>query len=501
VNHADRPPLPERGNLCYFTAVCFAAGLGGLLFGFDTAVISGANGFLLKQFQLSAGMQGWVVSSALVGCVVGSAIAGWLADRYGRKWMLVLSAVLFMVTALGSALAPSAGLLSVARLIGGIGVGVVAAVAPLYIAEISPPRLRGRMVALYQLAITLGVVGAYLTNAGFLELSIPQKAVAVEWYQSAIQWVVGWVSGGLHILCKHLLSADWYQWMVVREVWRIMVASLSLPAVVFFLWAIGVPESPRWLTEQGDESKALRILAHVGGRVEGERAMQEIRETIAQETGGLAELCRPRMLRLFGIAIFLAVSSQLCGINAIIYFGPSILEAANLTVGTALQFQVVVGIVAVVFTLLAIWKVDTMGRRPLLIVGSLGVMLSLAAIGLLFHLNVPGGLWLVLSISSFLAFFAFSLGPLAWIVMSEIFPLRVRGRAMSLATVCLWLANTLVCQTFPSLRDHLGLAGTFWIFSAMVLPIFLFSIKLMPETKGRSLEELEKSLFLAPQSR
>ena len=224
--------------------------------------------------------------------------------------------------------------------------------------------------------------------------------------------------------------------------------------------------------------------------------MQEIRETIAQETGGLAELCQPRMFRLMGIAVFLAVSSQLCGINAIIYFGPSILEAAHLTVGTALQFQVIVGIVSVVFTLLAIWKVNTMGRRPLLMVGSLGVMLSLAAIGVLFHLNLPGGLWLVVSISSFLAFFAFSLGPLAWIVMSEISPLRVRGRAMSLATVCLWLANTLVCQMFPTMRDHLGLACTFSIFSVMVLPIFLYSIRGMPETKGRSLEELEKSLYL-----
>ena len=490
----DTPPLAEQGSLRYFTAVCFAAALGGLLFGFDTAVISGAIGFLQEQFHLGELMLGWVVSSTLVGCVVGSAIAGGLADRFGRKWMLVLSAALFMVTALGSAFAPSPLWLSVARLVGGVGVGVAAAVAPLYVAEISPPKLRGRMVALYQLAIATGVLSAYLTNAGLLELSTRGSA-----------W-----------------TADWYQWMVVREVWRIMLGSLCLPAVVFFLWALGVPESPRWLTEQGDEAHALRILARVGGREEAERAMREIRETISQESGGLTELCQPRMFRLLGMAIFLAVSSQFCGINAIIYYGPRILEGAHLTVGKALSGQVILGTVSVVFTLLAIWKVDTMGRRPLLRAGSLGVMLSLAAIGLLFALsivpcfwliisisamaNVPSwlapaatqGFWLILFISSFLACFAFSLGPLAWIVMSEIFPLRVRGRAMSVATVCLWLANTVVCQTFPLMQKHLGEAGTFWIFSALVLPVFLFSIYRMPETKGRSLEELEKSLFLGP---
>jgi MFS family permease len=208
----DAPPLPERGSLRYFIAVCFAAALGGLLFGFDTAVISGAIGFLQAQFRLGELMLGWVVSSTLVGCVVGSAIAGWLADRFGRKWMLVLSALLFMVTALGSALAPSPLWLSTARLVGGVGVGVAAAVAPLYIAEISPPKLRGRMVALYQLAIATGVLSAYLTNAGLLELSTRGPA-----------W-----------------ATDWYQWMVVREVWRIMLGSLCLPAVVFFLWALGV---------------------------------------------------------------------------------------------------------------------------------------------------------------------------------------------------------------------------------------------------------------------
>ena len=496
MNRPDAPALPERGSLRYFTAVCFAAALGGLLFGFDTAVISGAIVFLKNQFRLGELMLGWVVASTLVGCVVGSAIAGVLADRFGRKRMLVLSALLFLVaafgsafapfvpcvsrhsplaflvTAFGSAYAPSALLLSMARLVGGVGVGVASAVAPLYVAEISPPKLRGRMVALYQLAIATGVLSAYLTNAGLLSLSTRSP----------------------------LFSADWYQWMVVREVWRIMLGSLSLPAVIFLLWVIFVPESPRWLTEQGDEAQALRILARVGGKAEAERAMQEIRETIAQETGGLAELFQPRMFRLLGIAIFLAVSSQLCGINAVIYYGPTILLGAKLTVGKALLGQAILGTVCVVCTFLAIWKVDTIGRRPLLAVGSLGVMLSLAAIGLLFARNVTGGFWLILSISSFLAFFAFSLGPLAWIVMSEIFPLRVRGSAMSVATVCLWLANTLVCQMFPYVNEHLGPAHTFWIFSVLVVPIFLYSITFMPETKGRSLEELEKSLFLAPTS-
>lgn len=266
MNRPDAPALPERGSLRYFTAVCFAAALGGLLFGFDTAVISGAIVFLKNQFRLGELMLGWVVASTLVGCVVGSAIAGVLADRFGRKRMLVLSALLFLVAAFGSAFAPfcslrfsplatrlpghglwlrlctSALLLSMARLVGGVGVGVASAVAPLYVAEISPPKLRGRMVALYQLAIATGVLSAYLTNAGLLSLSTRSP----------------------------LFSADWYQWMVVREVWRIMLGSLSLPAVIFLLWVIFVPESPRWLTEQGDEAQALRILARVGGKAEAE---------------------------------------------------------------------------------------------------------------------------------------------------------------------------------------------------------------------------------------
>jgi len=464
------PSLPERGSLLYFTAVCFVAALGGFLFGFDTAVISGTESFLTRQFQLDALMLGWVVSSALVGCVVGSAAGGWLSDRFGRKNILVLSAVLFTATGLGCAVAPNAHVLTAARLIGGIGVGVASMVAPLYIAEISPPRHRGRMVSFYQFAITIGILAAYFSNAMFLRLSHAGASVA---------------GGGL------------YQWMVVDEVWRGMFGSMLVPAAVFLLLLMGVPESPRWLAKRRRHDHALGILARVAGRLEAEREMTEIRETISHEAVELRQLFRPGMRKALAMSVFLACSAQLSGINAIIYYGPKIFEDAGFVISDALGGQVILGIVNVVFTVLAMWKVDTMGRRPLLLVGNLGVFLSLAAVATLFATGVTGGTLLIFFISTYLACFAFSLGPLPWVLMSEIFPTHVRGRAMSIATFSLWLTNTVVCLTFPSLAQMLGPASTFAIYAVMVLPVFVFVIKFMPETKGRSLEELEK-MFSAP---
>lgn len=509
MHRASDSTLPEHGSLLYFTGVCFVAALGGLLFGFDTAVISGANAGLKAQFNLSEWMQGWVVSSALVGCVIGSGIGGWLADRFGRKKILLLSAVLFMVTGLGCSLASTPHILATARLIGGLGVGIAAMVAPLYIAEISPPHVRGRMVSFYQFAITIGVVAAYLSNVLIQNLSDrgqPPKPVAEVKVEAAslspldakpsdnaenavaTKPQYGPMPGGL---------AGLYEWMIVREVWRGMFGTLLLPAIGFFLLLLGVPESPRWLTERGREDEALGVLARVAGRDEAQREMKDIRETIQQETGNLAELFQPGPRKLLWIAVFLACTAQLSGINAIIYYGPKILEQAHIPAGGALGGQVILGLVNVAFTVLAMWKVDTMGRRPLLLIGNTGIFLSLATIGVLFYTGSTDWRLLIFFISAYLACFAFSLGPLPWVVMSEIFPTRIRGRAMSIATLSLWAANTVVCQTFPWLNEpkHLGPAGTFWIYAAMVTPMFYFAWKVMPETKGRSLEELERILL------
>jgi MFS transporter, SP family, arabinose:H+ symporter len=466
MQQPNRATLSEQGSLLYLTSLCVIAALGGFLFGFDTAVISGAIGLIETQFKLGPWEKGWVVSAALVGCIIGSAIAGWLSDRFGRKKVLVFSAVLFALTAIGCAVAREPYFLSIARLIGGIGVGVAGMVVPLYIAEISPAHLRGRMISCYQFAITIGIVAAYLTNAMFREISVASHAAQ-----------------GLPL---------WYQWMVVDEVWRAMLGSLLLPAGAFLVLLFFVPESPRWLSKQGLHAEALAILARIAGRGKGERELAEIQATVDQETGDLGQLFRPGVRAALWMAVFLAVSCQLSGINAIIYYGVDIFRNARFEFGDALSGQVILGLVNVVFTLLAMWKVDTAGRRPLLLAGNTGVFLSLVVLGGLFAAGVSKPVLLIVFMCSYLACFAFSLGPLPWIFMAEVFPTRIRGRAMSIAVLMLWGANTLVCQTQPPLAKHCGLAVTFWIYAALIFPVFIFAWKFMPETKGRSLEELER---------
>jgi len=462
-------PAPQRGSLAYFSVLCFIAALGGLLFGFDTAVISGARELLVKQFGLGPAMEGWVVASALVGCLIGAGIGGWLSDRFGRKRVLILSAILFTLTSIGCAVAPGPYLLSAARLIGGLGVGIASMVVPLYIAEISPPRLRGRMVSFYQFAITIGILAAYLSNAA--------------------------LHGYAERLAAGAAEGPW-RWYLVDEVWRGMLGSMILPAGAFLLLLLLVPESPRWLTKQGDDRQALSILARIAGSQEAQRQMIEIRETIAEESGELGQLLQPGTRRALLMAVFLAVSGQFSGINAIIYYGPRIFDDAGFQLGRALGGQVILGLVNVVFTVVAIATVDILGRRPLLAVGNAGVFGSLLLLAALFF---GGATWptpLIFFMSAYLAFFAISLGPLPWIFMSEVFPTRIRGRAMSIATLSLWLANTIVCYSFPvldkALGQALGPAPIFCIYAAMICPVFLFVWKFMPETKGRSLEELER---------
>lgn len=470
MNRLDESVLPEQGSMAYFTGLCLIAAIGGFLFGFDTAVISGAIDLVTEQFRLDAMMKGWVVSSALVGCVIGSAVGGSLCDRFGRKRVLVFSALMFSVTGVGCSIAWEPHLLTVARCIGGVGVGVAGMVVPLYIAEISPPHLRGRMIACYQFAITIGVVAAYLSNAVFRELSV-----------SSIE---------------SLAAIRLYQWMVVEEVWRGMMGSLVLPAGAFLVLLAVVPESPRWLARQGRRDEALAILARIAGRDEAEREIDEIARTVSHESAGLGQLLQPGTRWALLMAIALAVAAQLSGINAVVYYGPTIFKTAGFAFESALGVQVFLGMVNVVFTVLAMWKVDTLGRRPLLLAGGMGVSLALVLIAGLFASGAangagPGGLALVVLLCAFLACFAFSLGPLPWIFMAEVFPTAVRGRAMSLATLALWSANTVVCQTFPWLSDHLGPAWAFFLYATMVAPLVLFVWRVMPETKGQSLEALE----------
>jgi SP family arabinose:H+ symporter-like MFS transporter len=456
----------ESNSFTYIGLICSTAALGGFLFGFDTAVISGCIGYLEKQFALSSWTKGAVVSSALIGCIVGAIIAGWLSDRWGRKRMLVAAAVLFLVSAIASTWPPNVSALVFARWIGGVGVGIASMLSPLYISEICPPSIRGTMVALYQLAITVGILAAYFSNASIDFVSQ--------------NWNVGDVSERLGFL-------------FVAEPWRGMFLSLALPSAGFLALLFFVPESPRWLMQAERAEEAERIIQRISGPLEAAKQIDELRTAVTQDQGSFFELFTSRYRSAMLIGFFLPLFGQVSGINAIIYYGPDVLEQAGFRLSESLGGQVVIGIVNMLFTFVAIFTVDRWGRRPLIIFGSFGVILSLFCVGLMFHFEVTSGWMVLIPILTFIACFAFSLGPLPWIVISEIFPTRVRGRAMSVGTFAVWGGCFLVAQTFPSLLESIGPSYTFWLYAVLVAPVIPMTIWLLPETKGRSLEQIEQS--------
>ncbi|WP_207435927.1 sugar porter family MFS transporter [Sabulibacter ruber] len=447
----------------YLFAITAVVTMGGLLFGFDMAVISGVLPFVKTQFVLSAAEEGWFVSSALVGCILGVAFSGELSDRWGRKAMLTLSALLFLLSAIGTAGAPNFTLLVLARMLGGIGVGVASNVAPLYISEIAPAAVRGRLVTFYQLAITVGILAAYLTNAGLLSISLSQGAT------------------GLGNLMDYL---------VLEEVWRGMFGLGAVPAVLFLAGLLFVPESPRWLVQKNRIEEGTRVLAKISSKAEAQADVSNIIKTSNQETGSYKELFSTKLRKPLVIGLLLPVFSQFSGINAVIYYGPRILNDAGIDLSNALIGQIIFGLANLVFTLIAIWKVDRLGRRPLYLVGSIGAALSLLFTGFSFYTGSTG-FSLLLSIIVFLACFAFSIGPLKFVIAAEIFPNKIRGRAMALSIMAMWIADTIVGQVTPILLAWVGAAMAFWFFAAFCLCAFWVVLKLVPETKGKSLEEIQ----------
>ena len=437
----------------------------GFLFGYDTAVISGTINFVTSQFQLDAAGTGWYVSSALVGCILGVSIAGVLSDKYGRKKVLVLSALFFGVSAIGCAFAIGFTDLVIYRLIGGLGIGVASMLSPLYISELSPSHKRGRLVALYQFAITVGILCSYFSNAYLLKLS----------HSEFLMQTTG------------LLNK-----IMVSEVWRIMLGTSVVPALLFLFLLLFVPESPRWLTIKGDEQGAFRILKKIVTDDEAQKEINDIKTNLQRETGGFGILFKGGFKLAMIIGISLAFLTQVSGINAIIYYGPKILEEAGLPIADALGGQVVIGLVNVLFTLIAIWKIDQLGRKPLLLAGVIGIITSLMIIGALFYFNITSTYLLLIFILLFIACFAFSYGPVVWVLLSEIFPTKIRGKAMSLATFSLWIGTALVGQLTPVFLEKLKPAGTFWLFAVMTAPALYLAIKIIPETKGKSLEEIER---------
>ncbi len=383
--------------------------------------------------------------------------------------MLIGSAALFTASGIGCMFAHGFGQLVMFRFLGGLGIGMASMLCPLYIAEISPPERRGRLVAFYQVAITLGIVVAYFADAALLHLAdaLPQ-------------------AHGLERL------------VFVDQVWRAMLGSGAIPSLVFLLLLPSVPDSPRWLMLHDRRRQALEVLERINGRDAAERELAEMGSAIAGEQGGLASLFGAyRKPAALGVA--LALLQQLSGINAVIYYGPTILEHAGFRLGHALGGQVIIGLVNVLGTFVAVATVDRFGRRPLLLAGGCGIFLSLAAIGLLFYVGHASSTLLLGAIMVFIACFSVSYGPVVWILLSEIFPMHVRGSAMSLATLALWLGTLFVGQVTPWLLQTIQPAGTFWLFAACTLPVIYVAIWMLPETKGRSLEAIERG-WLRPRT-
>lgn len=460
------PHESSASRFKYLLLVCFVAALGGFLFGFDTAVISGVVTFVKGEFSMSAAMEGWFVSSALLGCIIGVAAAGKLSDSFGRKKVMLLSAVLFTVSAVGCMLSGSESLLVGYRILGGLGIGVASMVSPLYISEFSPAHLRGRMVTLYQLAITIGILSAYFSNAWLLGLST--------------RGTVGAGAGG-----------GFWHWIVQAHVWRAMLGMGVIPAMLFLICLFFIPESPRWLLMMHRDEKAKKLLGKVN---DPETALVEARNISASfihEKKDFKELLSPVYRTALVIGLLLPFLSQLSGINAVIYYGPRILDEAGFTLGNAFGGQVTIGLINVFFTFVAIFTVDKWGRKPLLYLGVSLAIVALVTIGVLFKLQVTEGPWILLMILVYIASFAFSFGPVCWVIIGEIFPTSVRGRAMGLATLSLWVANFFVGQLTPMMLDGVGPAGTFWVFAVLSAPTLWLTWKLIPETKGKSLEEIE----------
>jgi len=450
-------------NRYYLLLICFIAAIGGFLFGFDTSVISGALPFVVSQLHLNTLMEGWFVSSALFGCIIGVAFAGKLTDLYGRKKIMILSSVLFSLSAVGCMIAQGTFFLISARLIGGIGIGVASMICPLYISEFSPPSLRGRLVALYQLAITIGIVAAYFSNAFLFRFS-PNEPVS-----------------------------KWISYFFVTEKWRAMIGLGFVPSIVFLICLFFVPESPRWLLLKGRETLAMKYLVKVNGKSAAEREASDILSNLRAENGKSVNLFSPVFRRALVIGIALPFFAQASGINAIIYYGPTILNQSGLSLGDAFSGQVIIGITNVIFTLVAIVAVDRWGRKPLLILGIAGSVAALIIVGTLFKNGITNGPWILFSILLFVACFSFSFGPICWIIIGEIFPNAVRGQAMSLATLSVWVSCFFVSQMTPVMLKGpcCGPAATFWTFAALCLPAIWMTVKYIPETKGKSLEEIE----------
>lgn len=460
----------KKYNFSYLLLISIVSAMGGLLFGYDWVVIGGAKPFYEPFFGITENpaMQGWGMSSALVGCLAGALLTGIFSDRYGRKKMLIFSAFLFIVASIGTGAANTFGIFVMYRIIGGFGIGIASNLSPMYIAEVSPSGVRGRMVSLNQLTIVLGILAAQIIN-----------------WQVAQPVAPGTTPEELRLSWNGQMGWRWMFWIE------------NIPAALFFILAFIIPESPRWLATKGKMAESRKVFSKIGGEdyANSEISMveQAISDSLKDSESGWKKLLSPSMRKVLIIGVVLAVFQQWCGINVIFNYAQEIFESAGYGISQTMMNIVVTGVTNLIFTFIAIFTIDKLGRRALLMLGSGGLALIYAFMGAAYFFHIQG-IFLLIIVVLAIACYAMSLAPVMWVVISEIFPNAVRGAAMSISTFALWTASFILTYTFPLLNSSLGAAGTFWCYGGICILGFLFIIRNVPETKNKSLEELEKEL-------
>lgn len=433
----------------YVILISVVAALGGLLFGFDTAVISGTINFIQPYFGLSEAALGWTVSSLLFGCIAGVFLAGKAGDIYGRKKMLMMAALLFFISAVGSASVHSLYFFLISRILGGIAVGVASILSPMYIAELAPAKYRGTLVSLNQLTIVIGILVAFFSNYLLVDTG--------------------------------------------ENNWRWMLLVMAAPAVLLFFSLFLVPESPRWLVAKNRNEVAFDILVKTSGKEFASAELKEIQQTLKNhKESSFRELLAPKIKPLLFIGIILSVFQQITGINTIMYYAPKIFANVGQSNNSALLQTILIGGTNLLFTLVAMVLIDRFGRKLLIIIGSTGMTVMLTALSVLYFTNQTSGILVLICILGYIAFFAASLGPALWVVAAELFPNRLRSKGMSVAIVSLWIACTIVTIAFPIMLEKLSGGITFMIFAMICLANLLYVVRYVPETKGKTLEELEK---------
>lgn len=455
-------------NRKFIYFICCVSAMGGLLFGYDWVVIGGAKPFYETFFGIAdnPSMQGLAMSIAIAGCLAGAMLAGFFADRFGRKPLLIFSAIVFLASAYMTGAVDTFTPFLIARLIGGVAIGVASGLSPMYIAEVSPPATRGRMVSINQLTIVLGILAAQIVN-----LLIAEPMPAGMDTPPIDSWN-----------CQHG--------------WRWMFWAEGYPAAIFFLLVLFIPESPRWLVMKGRTEKASGIFRHIGGDLYAETEMKAIKEASkdGSEDGKLSTLFHRPYLALIILGIVIAVFQQWCGTNVIFNYAQEIFANAGYDLGEMLFNIVLTGVTNVVFTFVALYAVDRIGRKKLMLIGSGGLFAIYLILGACYYFHVSGFLMVILVMGA-IACYAMTLGPVTWVLLAEIFPNRVRGIAMAVCTFALWTGCFTLTYSFPILNSSFGSYGTFWLYSGICLAGFLYFRNKLTETKGKTLEEIEKELL------